>query len=900
MKLDLGSVWSLLGLGFLGICWALASYFNSLLPEPRNQETGFNAFAAQSVLRDLTGLGPRPAGSYANRVLAVNLIRSQLELIRDSSRSNLDLEISVQNASGSFQIDIFQNGLAHHYSDVMNVVAKISSSPSTVPAPPAVLVNAHFDSVPQGPGASDDAANCAVMLELVRVLMNSENINITNDLIFLFNGAEESILPASHGFITTHPWAPTIKAFVNLEGAGAGGRALLFQSGPANPWLVNTYISQAPHPFASVIGEEIFQSGLIPSDTDFRIFRDFGDIPGLDIAYIKDGYVYHTEHDDAERVPVESIQRVGDNILAVVLALAGLTDLGSEETGSKVVFFDMFGLFMVAYPQWAGSLLNISCILVSCILIIRDICSCAKKTDQPAASLRKILLILATSNIILLLLVLGFSTLIAALLGFAGKSMSWYGKPWILVPLYSVPTLLLSILVVYMVQYIVSRFMQYIEDTKNDTMLRMIMLHAVQIFYILPSLVLTCAGYRSGFIFSMSLLGNVIYLLYLQGTRSNRFFRTKLSPAYKEWIGFSIYILTQFVPLTMWCYMVQLVFTIFIPIMGRRGASSNPDIFIGLAVSGSTYLLVQFLLPLLVLMKRTYLKIFLGLSSLPFIIILLVILIQGGFPYSGDTSSPAQKRMLVYHTRRYMNGSTDGGFLFARSDYPETLELSSAVPEYRDSVEISGDMCDRILGCGIPVYKRSLENLKGARWLDSTPPNITINPVNVELISNILQGNSTRNITLSVSGPSWSLVVFAPKQGLKMTGWSISEGILPGAQWDNRDTFFLNFIQVQTTVGLGYFIRFISLKPLYGQDTLLDLSRFKPLYGQDTLLDLSRFKPLYGQDTLLDLSRFKPLYGQDTLLDLSSLKPLYGQDTLLDLSRLKPLYGQDTLLDLLV
>ena len=47
-----------------------------------------------------------------------------------------------------------------------------------------------------------------------------------------------------------------------------------------------------------------------------------------------------------------------------------------------------------------------------------------------------------------------------------GKSMSWYAKPWILVPLYSVPTLLLSILVVYMVQYIVPRFMQYIDDTK--------------------------------------------------------------------------------------------------------------------------------------------------------------------------------------------------------------------------------------------------------------------------------------------------------------------------------------------------------------------------------------------------------------------------------------------------
>ena len=128
------------------------------------------------------------------------------------------MEVDTQTVSGTFHLEDYN--LYQQYSGVRNVVVRLSRRQEK--GTPAILVNCHFDSVPQSPGASDDAVSCGVMLETIRVLVTNNRTVLTNDLIFLFNGAEESVLLAAHGFITQHRWADQVKAFINLEAAGSG------------------------------------------------------------------------------------------------------------------------------------------------------------------------------------------------------------------------------------------------------------------------------------------------------------------------------------------------------------------------------------------------------------------------------------------------------------------------------------------------------------------------------------------------------------------------------------------------------------------------------------------------------------------------------------------------------
>ena len=214
---------------FLVLVFLVSSLFISFkasraLPPPKttvgSATSDFVEERARKHLEAITSFGPRPAGSYANEIQAVNYITEALQKIKASAREDIIIEIDIQKPSGSFDLG-FLAGFTSIYRKITNVLVRISPKDS-YPPQNTVLVNGHFDSFPGSPGASDDAVSCAVMLEIVRCLAQTRNFNFVHGVVFNFNGAEENVLQASHGFITQHKWVETIRAFVNLEAAGAG------------------------------------------------------------------------------------------------------------------------------------------------------------------------------------------------------------------------------------------------------------------------------------------------------------------------------------------------------------------------------------------------------------------------------------------------------------------------------------------------------------------------------------------------------------------------------------------------------------------------------------------------------------------------------------------------------
>ncbi|KAJ3680230.1 hypothetical protein LUZ60_016508 [Juncus effusus] len=436
---------------FANASWAVYHLQSETLPLPISaDQAGKRGFSEESALKHvqyLADLGPHSVGSDSLD-LAVKYVHQIAESIKKTAHWEVDVQVdlfhSKTNANRLFT-GLFK-GKTLLYSDLKHVVLKIVPKYLPEAGENTVLVSSHIDTVFSGEGAGDCSSCIAVMLELARGISQWAH-GFRSGVVFLFNTGEEEGLDGAHSFITQHPWSSSVKFAIDLEAMGIGGKSGIFQGGSA-PWALETFASVAKHPTGQIVAQDLFLSGAIKSATDFQIYQQVANLPGLDFAYTDHTAVYHTKNDKIKLLKPGSLQHLGDNILAFLLHTCASSKLYeiNENNENKLnnqpidqnqgIYFDILGMYMVTYSQKLAKMLNNSVIFQSLLILVTSL-SIGGKTGLTS------FLISLTTIILTYIFSILFSTLIAFLLPLISYFPSpFISNPWLVIGLFGGPALL--------------------------------------------------------------------------------------------------------------------------------------------------------------------------------------------------------------------------------------------------------------------------------------------------------------------------------------------------------------------------------------------------------------------------------------------------------------------------
>lgn len=327
----------------LGSAW-LALFMNSP-PSPVGIDASSDVFSAGRAVDHLKHIAenPRPSGSKANYKLASYLQKSLTELgwhveVQEGLHTARFPETSVgpQNLTGSLR----------------NVIATLKGSSGR-----AVLLMAHYDSVPHSKGASDNGAAVAALLESARVLANGPKP--LHDIILLFSDSEEDEQHGAKFFSEHDPRMEQINYVFNFDARGSNGPVMMFETSPNNKAMIAEFQKAVPQPFANSLSGAIYAK--MSNITDFTPFKEYG-LQGMNFAFINSVQHYHTRLDNIEHLDQGSLQHHGNYALALAKHFGNLAE--TDAINGEAIYFNVIGSLMVRYSDnwvWPLTLLALLC-----------------------------------------------------------------------------------------------------------------------------------------------------------------------------------------------------------------------------------------------------------------------------------------------------------------------------------------------------------------------------------------------------------------------------------------------------------------------------------------------------------------------------------------------------------
>jgi hypothetical protein len=189
---------------------------------------------------------------------------------------------------------------------VQNILARIPGTASGK----AILMSAHYDTCPPGPGAADDSAGVAAILETLRALKAGPRLK--NDVIVLITDAEEQGTVGGFAFVSEDEWAHDVGLALNFEARGNCGPSIMFETSGATVSLIREFARAAPRAVANSLTDTVYQQ--LPNGTDFTHFKNAG-IPGFNFAFIDGWRAYHSPLDTPANLSEASLQHHGSYAL---------------------------------------------------------------------------------------------------------------------------------------------------------------------------------------------------------------------------------------------------------------------------------------------------------------------------------------------------------------------------------------------------------------------------------------------------------------------------------------------------------------------------------------------------------------------------------------------------------
>jgi Peptidase family M28 len=337
---------------FVGLLLALVVFGTiSLHRPPPAKAGGPTDFSYERALEHLRQFAtePHPVSSAAH------------DRVRDYIMNELrrrGLEPELQTTEVLSQKFNPQTGRAVGKVPVQNIIAQLRG---TSPGSQAVMLCAHYDSVPPSPGANDDGAGVATLLETLTAVRAGGRLK--NDLILLFTDGEELGLVGAQAFANNNPLSKNVGVVLNFEARGSCGPVFMFETSDINGDLIKEFARSVPHPFANSMMFSLYQ--LLPNNTDMTMFRRIG-LQGLNFAYIGCVTNYHSPSDNLNSIDTASLQHMGSYALALT---RGFGDSSLELAGGESVYFDLFGKRLITYSQkWVLPLGLLVVVLVAAVI----------------------------------------------------------------------------------------------------------------------------------------------------------------------------------------------------------------------------------------------------------------------------------------------------------------------------------------------------------------------------------------------------------------------------------------------------------------------------------------------------------------------------------------------------